>query len=146
MSKLYYESSNSLSHHGIKGQKWGVRRFRNKDGSLTSRGAKRYDSMVVKDGPRKATELPMGARVDGYQKTKLPKGVVLKSAASHNTRVKHVVKRAAAFVATSTILTVLASRVSQNTGAINSGRDYVKNNQLNDTSWAEAAWKEVERI
>lgn len=32
---------NYLSHHGIKGQKWGVRRFQNKDGSLTAAGKKR---------------------------------------------------------------------------------------------------------
>lgn len=31
-----------LTHHGIKGQKWGVRRFQNDDGSLTSRGQVRY--------------------------------------------------------------------------------------------------------
>lgn len=31
-----------LSHHGILGQKWGVRRFQNKDGSLTSEGRIRY--------------------------------------------------------------------------------------------------------
>lgn len=31
-----------LAHHGIKGQRWGVRRFQNSDGSLTSAGAKRY--------------------------------------------------------------------------------------------------------
>lgn len=32
-----------LYHFGIKGQKWGVRRFQNKDGSLTPAGKKRYD-------------------------------------------------------------------------------------------------------
>jgi len=31
-----------LYHHGIKGQKWGVRRFQNEDGSLTAEGAARY--------------------------------------------------------------------------------------------------------
>lgn len=31
-----------LYHHGVKGQKWGVRRFQNKDGSLTPAGKKRY--------------------------------------------------------------------------------------------------------
>lgn len=32
---------NKLYHHGIKGQKWGVRRYQNKDGSLTNAGRKR---------------------------------------------------------------------------------------------------------
>lgn len=31
---------NELRHHGIKGMKWGVRRYQNKDGSLTSKGKK----------------------------------------------------------------------------------------------------------
>jgi hypothetical protein len=34
---------NDLQHHGIKGQKWGVRRFQKKDGSLTPAGKERYD-------------------------------------------------------------------------------------------------------
>lgn len=34
----------NLQHHGILGQKWGIRRFQNKDGSLTPEGKKRYES------------------------------------------------------------------------------------------------------
>ena len=37
-----------LMHHGIKGQKWGVRRYQNSDGSLTAAGKKRYGSDAAK--------------------------------------------------------------------------------------------------
>lgn len=35
--------NNSLAHWGIKGMKWGRRRYQNADGSLTPAGKKRYD-------------------------------------------------------------------------------------------------------
>lgn len=40
----------ALTHAGVKGMKWGVRRYQNKDGSLTPAGKKRYseDSFRVK--------------------------------------------------------------------------------------------------
>ena len=41
MSEIY--------HHGIKGQRWGVRRFQNEDGSLTEAGRKRYGYSIAVD-------------------------------------------------------------------------------------------------
>ena len=32
-----------LFHHGVKGQKWGIRRFQNSDGTLTAKGRERYN-------------------------------------------------------------------------------------------------------
>lgn len=37
-----FENEEELYHHGIRGQKWGLRRYQNKDGSLTPAGRKRY--------------------------------------------------------------------------------------------------------
>lgn len=38
----YEEEKETLSHHGIKGQRWGVRRYQNPDGTLTEAGKRRY--------------------------------------------------------------------------------------------------------
>ncbi len=50
--------ANNLRHHGIQGQKWGVRRFQNKDGSLTAAGKKRVKdtSSTVKDERKEASK------------------------------------------------------------------------------------------
>lgn len=38
-----------LAHHGIKGQRWGIRRFQKEDGSLTPAGVKRYTGETYDD-------------------------------------------------------------------------------------------------
>lgn len=40
------EKSDELAHHGILGQKWGVRRYQNYDGSYTRAGMKRYNQSL----------------------------------------------------------------------------------------------------
>lgn len=42
--------NNELKHYGVKGQKWGVRRYQNNDGTLTDAGKKRYGDGGSGDG------------------------------------------------------------------------------------------------
>ena len=45
---------NILNHAGIKGMKWGVRRYQNKDGSLTPEGRKRYSEDYLRAHDKKS--------------------------------------------------------------------------------------------
>lgn len=48
------QAKDFIAHHGIKGQKWGHRRYQNSDGSLTAEGRKRYGVGSALDGVKKA--------------------------------------------------------------------------------------------
>lgn len=45
--------SSALKHYGVRGMRWGVRRYQNKDGSLTNAGKKRYDRDVRENNAKK---------------------------------------------------------------------------------------------
>ena len=57
-------SNNELNHSGIKGMRWGIRRYQNKDGSLTPLGKKRYGITDSKedDSQKQTTTSPTDAK------------------------------------------------------------------------------------
>lgn len=69
-------NNDSLYHHGIKGQKWGVRRFQNKDGSLTVEGKKRLDERYEISGRKEEKELNKQMRDADLKKAGVENGVI----------------------------------------------------------------------
>lgn len=66
---VYYIGSilcapSDLQHWGIKGQKWGVRRFRNPDGTLTDAGKARYALATGKKNPLDMTDKELQSAVN----------------------------------------------------------------------------------
>lgn len=69
--------NNELMHHGILGMKWGVRRYQNKDGSLTPAGKKRaksetpphedYTKAHSKKNVKNMSDAELRNRVNRYQ-------------------------------------------------------------------------------
>lgn len=67
--------TDELYHHGIKGQKWGFRRWQNDDGTLTSAGKVRYGTKSDGYNPNDVQNRILkksGVKTDGYSKQKMP--------------------------------------------------------------------------
>lgn len=69
-----YDSNTYLAHHGIKGQKWGVRRYQNSDGTLTDEGRRRLGY----GEPKKSLRQKLAERKQAKEKTPEEKRAELK--------------------------------------------------------------------
>lgn len=71
---MWEYNTDYLSHHGIKGQKWGLRRFQNEDGTYTKEGKARRNAAIgaglfaaksVKDSMKNLTAANLSADMLG---------------------------------------------------------------------------------
>lgn len=78
-----YNNDEYLAHHGILGMKWGIRRYQNKDGTLTPEGRKRYgdtDSSNESVDAKKARVLKSRSATELYKHAELFSDAELKQA------------------------------------------------------------------
>lgn len=80
-----YTYSNELQHWGIKGMKWGVRRYQNTDGSLTPAGQKRYDRDQRENSGKKKGNKVGQADPNRWVKEDMERSKHLTDASSHMT-------------------------------------------------------------
>ena len=75
---MYIIDNNELYHHGVKGMKWGVRRYQNYDGSYTKRGLARFER--ASERQEKTSNAYKQAKTD-YKTGKVDKSTVKRAKA-----------------------------------------------------------------
>lgn len=70
-------SINEICHHGIKGMKWGIRRYQNKDGRLTAAGRRRLLKMEKKQIKEERKQAAEEAKLTEFKKDVIEKGDII---------------------------------------------------------------------
>lgn len=116
-----------LYHHGIKGMKWGIRRFQKKDGSLTSAGKKRYDESGQPKKSKHRTKLEEAYRKRGLSQKEA------EAAASKRIRTEKILGASAALtVGACAAYVAVKARKARVDGVIKAG-ETMQRIEMNDT-------------
>lgn len=89
---MSYEDSLELEHFGVKGMKWGVRRYQNADGTLTAAGKEKLKNYKFKESNKVRKKYTSFKNAeDKYQERKKKQGVLVSE--KHNTVAKERMNR-----------------------------------------------------
>ena len=98
-----------LYHHGIKKQKWGVRRFQNEDGSLTPRGKERYNDTPNAQIKKSKHRLKLEQRCKELGMT----DEQAQATANNKIRTEKILAVSAGVAVTAAVATYVASKVAK---------------------------------
>ena len=132
MNREEYDEALYLAHHGVKGQRWGVRRFQNEDGTLTPKGQKRYDKIKNTNSARYLYKHRKDISEEDYNKAyeRVNRDYTLKNIASKEHATLRAVGKKAASVALKAGLAVGTYAFLTKTDAgkklVQTGKDKVK--------------------
>ena len=101
--------NNELYHFGIKGQKWGVRRFQNEDGSRTPSGKERYDDTPNAQIKKSKHRLKLEQRCKDLGMTDQQARV----AANKRIRTEKILAASAGVAVTAAVATYVASKAAK---------------------------------
>lgn len=118
-----------LAHHGIKGQKWGVRRFQNPDGTRTEEGKKRYSSGSSESGSS------VGSWAKAHKKELAIAGGVALAAAGTALAIKY-----------GNVPFDVSAMSAANKAAIKAGKNYAKYDAKNSREALKAAAKGLRKM
>lgn len=139
-------SNGELYHWGIKGMKWGVRRFQKKDGSLTPAGKKRYDDSGQPTKSKHRTKLEEAYRKRGLSQKEA------EAAASKRIRTEKILGASAALtVGACVAYAAVKSRKARIDGVIKAGETMQRiemkdtNGKLHDVFYASKGKRDNKR-